>query len=144
MNIEFDLKPISAIEARIGIQPNGPAQKYFTNSCYKYMSSFIPGGANSHLNQNVFIQPDNITYLSPDSHYHYIGKLYVDPKYKKGAFYSPNYGFWSRPGITKMATMKDLEYHIPGTGSHWDKRMWTSKGNDVIEELQKYVDRGCK
>lgn len=141
MDVKIELKPISTIEARIGIQPNGSVQKYFTNSCYRYMSSFVPGGVSSHLNQNVSIQSDMITYLSPDSHYHYIGKLYVDPKYKKGAFYSQDYGFWSRPGITKIPTTRNLKYHVPGTGSQWDKRMWTSKGNEVLAELQEYVDR---
>ncbi len=144
MEVKLELKPTSTIIANLGIQEKGPVHKFFTNACYKYMCSFVPGGINSHINQNVFLQADSITYLSSDAHYQYIGKKYVDPKYKKGAFFSPDYGYWSRPGITKIPTNIDLEYHTPGTGAYWDKRMWTSKGNQVLKETQEYADRGCK
>ena len=83
-------------------------------------------------------------YNGPDVHYLYNGNLYVDPKYGKGAFFNENYGFWSRPGITKIPTERQLNYHTPGTGAHWDNLMWTSKGNEVIKNVQKFVDRGCK
>lgn len=144
MDVSFNMKPTSTIKARLGIQNGGTAHKFFTNNCYKYMGPFVPGGVKSHINQNVFIQIDSITYLSPGSHYLYTGKKYVDPKYKKGAFYSADYGYWSRPGITKIPTNEDLKYHTPGTGAYWDKRMWSSKGKEVIKEVQAYVDRGCK
>ena len=31
------LKPTSQIKARLGLEPNGRVQKFFTNSCYKHM-----------------------------------------------------------------------------------------------------------
>ena len=142
--MKVEIKPISTIKARIGIQEGGPAHAFFTNSCYRHMGQFVPGGEDGMLNQNVDLQIDSITYKSPYAHYQYIGKLYVDPKYEKGAFYSEDYGFWSRPGITKIPTNKDLEYHTPGTGNYWDKKMWSSKSKEVIKEVQAYIDRGCK
>lgn len=138
------MKPVSVIKARLGIQKNGPAHAFFTQTCCRYMSPFVPGGTSSHLNQNVDLDVDSITYESPDAHYQWIGKKYEDPKYKIGAFYSPDYGYWSRPGITKNPTNQDLKHHTPGTGAHWDKLMWTSKKKEVIKEVQAYVDRGCK
>ena len=144
MEVKIEMKPTSAIIANLGIQENGPAHKFFTNTCYKYMGPFVPGGVNSHINQNVFIEADSITYLSPSSHYQYIGKRYVDPKYGKGAFFSPDYGFWSRPGITKIPTNIPLKYHTPGTGGYWDKRMITSKDDQVVKEVQDFVDKRCK
>lgn len=141
------MKPASVIKARLGIQRNGPAHAFFTQTCYRYMSPFVPGGTNSHLNQNVAFETNSITYESPSAQYLYHGKLMVDPITGKGAFYSPSYGFWSRPkkyGIAKIQTNKDLQYHTPGTGAHWDKLMWTSKKKEVIKEVQAYVDRGCK
>lgn len=140
----INMQPISKIKAQLGIEPNGKVQKFFTNTCYRYMSPFVPGGVSSHLNQNVTLTDTYIDYNSPDAHYHYIGKLYVDPKYEKGAFYSPDYGYWSRPGITKIPTVKNLTYHTPGTGAFWDKRAWTSKGKEIEKETQQFVDRGCK
>lgn len=138
------MKPTSVIKARLGIQKNGPAHAFLTDTCFRYMSPFVPGGVNSHLNTNVDLQVDKVIYQGPDPHYLYTGKKYVDPKYKKGAFYSSDYGYWSRPGITKINSGQDLKYHIPGTGAYWDKRMMTSKGNEVVKEVQEYVKRGCK
>lgn len=154
--MSVSLKPISTIKARLGIQEGGPAHAFFTETCYKYMGRFVPGGTDGNLNQNVNIQTDKITYESPYAHYQYIGKLYIDPKYKVGAFpirggkISFNEsdglieGFISRKGVEKMPTSKDLNYNVPGTGSHWDKKMWTSKKKEIIAEVQKYIDRGCK
>lgn len=144
MKINLKRPSTAEIKANLGIQKYGPAHAYLTNTCYKHMLSFVPGGTKSQLNQNVSIDVDNIVYNSPYAHYQYVGKLYVDPKYKKGAFYSPNYGFWSRPGISKIPTRQDLKYHVPGTGAYWDKLMWSSKKNQVIKEVQEYIDRGCK
>lgn len=142
--MSIKIKPTSVIKVRLGIQKNGPAHAFFTNTCFKYMSIFVPGGVNSHLNQNVNIKTDSITYRSPGAHYLFNGKKFVDPKYKKGAFFSNDYGFWSRPGITKIPTNKLLNYHTPGTGAFWDKRMLTSKGDEVVKEVQNYVNGGCK
>lgn len=138
------MKPTSVIKARLGIQKAGPAHAFLTETCYRYMSPFVPGGISSHLNQTVDVQVDKVIYQGPSAHYLYTGKKYIDPKYKKGAFYSSDYGYWSRPGITKINSGEDLIYHTPGTGSQWDKRMWTSKGQEVIKEVQSYIDRGCK
>ncbi len=138
------LKSTSVIKARLGIQKNGPAHAFLTQTCYRYMTPFVPGGTKSHLNQNTDLRVDKIIYQGPDAHYLYIGKKYIDPKYKKGAFYSQDFGYWSRPGITKINSGEDLVYHTPGTGSQWDKRMWTSKGDNVEKEVQSYVNRGCK
>lgn len=144
MKIDVKRPSTAEIKAKLGVQKYGRAHAYLTSTCYKYMSFFVPGGVKSHLNQNVDIKVDSVIYQSPDAHYHWRGKKYVDPKYKKGAFYSPDYGFWSRPGITKIPTDEDLKYHVPGTGPYWDKCMWNSRKNEVIKEVQKYIDRGCK
>lgn len=134
MSVKVDLKPISVIKAKMGIQKNGPVQSYFSETCYKYMTSFVPGGVKSHLNQTALVMPNYIEYQGPAAHYLYNGILYVDPE--TGSSYA-------RKGVTKIPTSTNLKYHTPGTGAHWDKRMWNSKGEKVVEEIQKYVDRGC-
>ena len=138
------LQPASVIKTRLGIQSEGPAHAFFTQSCFRYMTPFVPGGTKSHLNQTASVQTKCIVYQGPDANYLFNGNLYVDPKYKKGAFYNPDYGYWSRPGITKIASNKNLKYHTPGTGAHWDKLMWTSQKDKVIKEVHRFVDRGCK
>lgn len=146
------IKPTSQIEAKLGIQNGGPVHAFFTSECYRQMIPFVPGGTQGEsLNKNVDIQVDSITYMSPSAHYLFNGNLYVDPKYKIGAFPirggkisfkdedGPIEGFVSRRGISKIPTGKELNYSVPGTGAHWDKLMWNSKKNEVIKAVQSYM-----
>ncbi|MBO5138676.1 MAG: hypothetical protein J6B89_03440 [Bacilli bacterium] len=147
MKARVKMRPASVIKTRLGIQRGGPAHAFFTQSCYDHMTKFVPGGTKSHLNREVDLQVDKIIYQSPGARYLYHGKLMVDPITGKGAFYNESYGYWSRPakyGIKKILTNRDLIYRTPGTGSYWDKLMWTSQKDEIIKEVQEYVNRGCK
>jgi hypothetical protein len=123
------LNPISTIEARLGINPNGRVQKYFTNMCYRRMGTFVPGGSSSMLNTNVQLGSDHIRYKSPYAHYQYRSILYVDPETGSS---------WAKKGTTKVPTNRTLNHTI-GT-SYWDKKMWSSQSEDAMRELQDYVD----
>lgn len=141
--MQIKMKPTSVIKARLGLQAGGKLQKYFTQNCYKHMDKYVPR-QNRMLRTNVEIGDDYVTYKSPYAHYQYRGILYVDKKTGKGAFFNENYGFWSRPNTTKVPSNKKLTYHTPGTGSYWDKRMWSAEKDKVISETQKFFDSGCK
>ena len=116
-------------------------QRFFTDTCAKHMDKYVPLGDTGNLRDIVDKGVDYITYESPYAHYQYIGKLYVMDN-GKGAYYDPDYGFWSKPGVAKTPTEKKLNYHTPGTGSYWDKKMVSAEMNDVIKEVQEYVNRG--
>lgn len=119
-------------------------QRFFTDTCKKHMDKYVPLGDTGLLRQNVSTTVNTITYESPYAHYQYIGNLYVMDN-GKGAYYDPDYGFWSKPGVAKIPTEKSLNYHTPGTGDHWDERMKSAEMQDVIEEVQDYVrKRGNK
>ena len=111
------MKPTSTIKARLGLEPNGRVQKFFTNTCYKHMDKYVPLGETGMLRTNVDIQADSITYEQPYAHYQY-------------------------KGISKSG--KPLNYRTPGTGSYWDKRMVSAEIQDVVKEVQDYVNRGGK
>lgn len=74
------------------------------------------------LMQNVELSPWTIKYIEPYAAYVYFGEMYVDPKYGIGGFFSPDYGFWSRPGVEKIPSGKKLEYqkNNPYSTDHWD------------------------
>lgn len=76
--------------------------------------------------------------------YHWYGKLMVDPKTGKGAFYNPKTGrYWSRPKTSKKLTGKDLKYKdAPIRGSRWVERAWIDHGEKVIERVEKYANGG--
>lgn len=143
--MEVKFKPVGEIKTRLGIQKNGPAHKYFAERCRQRMNArYVPEckgvlAVTSEVNNNC-----EIVYKQPYAHYQYIGKLYVDPKTKKGAFYNEDYGFWSRKGIKKEPTDKDLHYSKPGTGPYWDKKMVSAEMSEIEKEIENYVKRGGK
>lgn len=112
------MKPTSQIKARLGIQPNGQVQKFFTNECYRYMDKYVPMDL-GNLRQVVRIQTDSITYESPYAKYQYNGER--------------------ADGTHKVAN-----YTTPGTGPKWDERMKSAEMDDLIKEVQDYIDRGGK
>lgn len=113
------LKPTSVIKARLGLEPNGRVQKFFTNSCYKHMDKYVPMSdlpSKGDLRTIVDIQPDSITYKRPYAHAQYVG-------FTKGPV---------------------KNYTTPGTGPYWDKRMVSVEMKTIIKEVQAYANRGGK
>lgn len=108
-----ELKPTSEIKARLGLQPNGRVQKFFTNTCYKHMDKYVPM-RDGNLRTIVDIEDDSITYETPYARYQYYG-------------------------VREDGTHKVRNYTTPGTGTYWDKRMVSAEMQDVIKEVQNYV-----
>ena len=107
------LKPTSQIKARLGIQPNGRVQKFFTNTCYKHMDKYVPM-REGNLRTIVDIQSDSITYESPYAQYQY-------------------------KGMREDGSRPVRNYTTPGTGPYWDKRMVSAEMQDVVKEVQDYI-----
>ena len=110
------MQPTSVIKVNLGIEPNGKVQKFFTNTCYRYMDKYIPKD-NGILRETVTLTSDSITYEQPYAHAQYIGEV--------------NGG-------------KVVNYTTPGTGPYWDKRMVSAEIQDIVKEVQDYVNRGGK
>ena len=107
------MMPTKRIVKRLGLEPNGRVQAYFTNTCYRYMDKYVPMD-DGNLRTIVTIQPSSITYEMPYARYQYFG-------------------------IRDDGSHKVRHYTTPGTSSYWDKRMWSAEGNDVIKEVQDYM-----
>ena len=112
------LKPTSQIKARLGINPNGRVQKFFTNTCYKHMDKYVPKDE-GNLRTIVDVESNSITYESPYARYQYYG-------------------------MRDDGTHVVKNYTTPGTGTYWDKRMVSAEMQDVVKEVQDYVNRGGK
>lgn len=106
------LKPISEIHAQLGIEPNGPVQRFFTDTCYKHMDKYVPKDM-GNLRDIVEKGANYITYQSPYAHAQYVGVVNGSPV---------------------------VNYTTPGTGPYWDKQMWSAEKDQVIEEVQRYVN----
>ena len=136
------LNPTSIIKMRLGIDPNGRVQKFFTQTCYKHMDKYVPKDTGD-LRSNVIISTNSITYKSPYAHYMYTGKVMGPniPLTKKGL--SEPYGYYSPKGKAKTYTGANINYHTAGTGPYWDKRMKSAEMSEVRREVQNYVNRGA-
>lgn len=126
------MKPTSVIRAQLGINPNGRVQAYFTERCTNYMDKYVPKGDTGHLSSVKTMDTNSVTYEVPYAHFQYIGKLYIDPLTRSS---------WARKGTKKVPTNIDL---VQNGYPYWDKKMWSIHKQDIIKEVQKYVDRGGK
>lgn len=109
------IKPTSTIVANLGLEPNGRVQKYFTQRCRVHMDKYVPMD-DGNLRKNVTQGEDYIRYNSPYARYQYYG-------------------------IRGDGTHQVKHYTTPGSGTYWDKRMWTAEGDIVTQEVQSYIRR---
>lgn len=128
------------IKLRLGVNAGGKVQQYAVKRAKDYMDKYVPY-RDGFLRANVELGNDYVLYKSPYAHYQYKGIMYLDPTIMKGSYYSEDYGHWTTPGITKIPSGKSLEYHTPGTGSYWDKRMMSAEGHKLIKEIEEYMKR---
>lgn len=118
MSKSVNMKPTSVIIANLGLQPNGKVQKYFTKRCADYMDKYVPKD-NGDLRTNIDIRDKSITYESPYARYQYYG-------------------------VREDGTHEVHNYTTPGTGPYWDKRMVSAEMNDLVKEVQDYINHGGK
>lgn len=112
------LQPTSVIKTHLGIEPNGRVHKFFTNTCYKHMTKYVPKDE-GNLRTIVHIGTDSITYES-------------------------NYASYQYYGMRKDGTHQVKNYTTPGTGTYWDKRMVSAEMQDVKKEVQDFINHGGK
>ena len=146
--MRINMKPTSVIIARLGLEPNGKVQRYFTKRCADYMDDYVPLDSGGLAYTNRIIEADKIIYNSPYAHYMYEGKVYGPniPIKRNGVIV----GWFSPKGKTKTNTGRDIDYsksrargHTQA-GPHWDKRMWSVEKDNILKEVQDYIARGGK
>lgn len=119
MRVRID--SLDEIRKELGINPGGKAQKYFTNTCYRYMDKYVPMSdldSRGDLRTIVDIDDDSITYCVPYASYQYYG-------------------------VREDKTHKVSHYTTPGTGAYWDQLMMDAERDDVVKEVANYMKRGA-
>ncbi len=136
--VELDMMSFKEFQKQYGF--DGANQLFFTEKIYEFSEPYTPKYKGIFI-ANVSIGIDYIHYLSPQALYLWNGKLMIDPITQKGAFYNPNYGFWSRPNTLKELTNVDLNYTDgPLRGAFWTDRMWADKSEEIVSMVQQYVN----
>ena len=118
----------------IGLDENGRVTRYLRDTVDRLSNPFIPFESGGLRRLKQYPNNYSIKYTSPDAHYHYNGVLYVT---KSGSS-------WAKKGERKYKTNKKLRYHTSGTGPKWDKLMMQRRKNDVIKDVQNFINRGGK
>lgn len=140
------MPPTKDLMKEIGLNEGGKVQQFIDNFVLYESEPYVPG---RHIHEQgvigTKIGSGQVVWDTPDANYLYEGKLMVDPITLKGAFFSPDYGFWSRPGVEKIMdpSERNLEYHGGGLrGSKWFDRMIEDKEDKLYEGVQKIVNGG--
>jgi len=109
---------LDEIKKSLGIEPNGKVQAFFTQTCAIHMDKYVPKD-NGTLRETTTLTADSITYEQEYASYQYYGER-------------------------KDGSHKVSNYTTPGTGPYWDRRMVSAEMQDVVKEVQDFVDRGGK
>lgn len=142
-DINVDFPKTDDLLKGLGLEAGGKAQQFFTNEIMKRSDKYVPFSSGV-LKGSVHptLDFESITYTAPYVRYHWFGKLMVDPLYGKGCFYDPKTGrMWSRPGIEKIVTDKDMKYQgAPMRGPFWFDRMWLAESEEVIQDTMRFIE----
>lgn len=114
------------------------AQEALDKKVWETMKQYMPQESGrlimetENLNRNtrgeVYIYPpDDVV-----ARYLYNGIVYEDPDYHVGGFFSPQYGWWSRPGVQKVPSGRELQYKKAGAVSHWDEAAYNAHKDEWL------------
>lgn len=128
------------------LEDGGKVQQFIDSECIRLMDDYTPdrnGMLKNSIRLNTKIGSGLLTQATPYARYQYYGVLYVDPVYGKGAFYSDDYGFWSRKGVAKIPSGRELNYSqakSPLAGKLWFERMKADKKEQILEGARKVAN----
>lgn len=130
--VEIKLDNFKNIEKRLGLDEDGKVTEFFRNKVDSYCDPYIPfsGGSGVHLKDlKTYPNKSTIQYEAPYAHYHFKGKKAIGP---------------SRPaGIKRKISDIDMEYQgAPKRGPNWAERMMNDRKQDIIKDVQKFIDNG--
>lgn len=109
------IEPASTIKITLGLNPNGPIQWFFTNTCYKRMDKYVPMDKGD-LRKEHTLTATSITYEVPYSTIQY-------------------------EGIIHGKKVPSENYTTPGTGPKWDEEMLKNEREQLEEDVQRFASR---
>lgn len=146
VELKYDKVSASELLQQAGLQDDGAIQTFHTNNVLRRIMKYMPAQSTALMKLTV-VQTDItkpcIVTDAPQARYLFFGMLMVDPETKKGAFYSPEYGYWSRPGVAKELTNIPLNFDKSinaNAGPRWDLALTSNEMPVMKQELQNYAD----
>ena len=124
MNFKVNVNASSILYKR-GLGDSTAARKRLASTVVRLCDPYVPmsAGAAAHMKDQRQIAEDGseILYPGPYAHYQYKGEVMAGraPKHYTG---------------------RDIDYHGgPMRGKEWDKRMMADRGDEVVDDLAKFV-----
>ena len=146
--IKVEMKPISTILTRIGVNKTGDVQMQLTRIVNKRITRYMPFRTGALSTKLKYIKsPTEIEVAAPYARMMYYGKVMVNSKTGKGPAFIPGVGYRYKKGTTLKATDQDLKYDTtkhPEAGPFWDRRMMASEKDAIVSDVQAYVRRRGK
>lgn len=146
--IKVDMKPISTILTRIGVNKTGDVQMQLTRIVNKRITRYMPFRTGALSTKLKYIKsPTEIEVVAPYARMMYYGKVMVNSKTGKGPAFIPGVGYRYKKGTILKATDRDLKYDTtkhPEAGPFWDRRMMAVEKDAIVSEVQAYVRRKGK
>lgn len=139
--VKVDFSDAAKVLENHGLEKGGRVQAFFTSEVMRRSDPYVPFSSGPLKNTaEMTADKDGIIYNQPYARVHWYGKLMVDPVTKKGAFFSPEYGFWSRPKVKKELSDRDMEYQgAPLRGPRWVERSWLDNKDDIIRSTEEFA-----
>lgn len=145
--VKIDMSDAAKILENHGLEKGGRVQAFFTTDIMRRADKYVP--MNSAKSFSFSANPQKV---HPEEGYeaiiydldygrvHWYGKLMVDPVTKKGAFFNPERGFWSRKHVKKELSDRDMQYQgAPLRGPKWVERSWLDNKDDIIRSTEEFA-----
>lgn len=131
---EIKLNNYKEISKKHGLDEEGDVTEFFRNKVDTYSDPYIPysSGSDIHLKKfKTYPDKSTIQYEAPYAHYHFVGKKAIGP---------------SKPlGVKRVISDIDMKYQgAPKRGPNWAERMMNDKEQDIIKDVQEFIDNGGK
>lgn len=144
--VKVNMMPVNRIMTRIGVDRNGSVQRRVTETVNRRMTRYMPMGKQKYLATKLkYIKSDTeIEVLGPYARYQYYGKKMVNAATGNGPAPIPGGGYRYRKGTVLRVTDIPLKQDWGNTegGPFWDRRLMAEQGEDILAEIQDFVDRG--
>jgi len=124
--IHVEMKPVNAIITRLGIGRGGDVQQFFTNTINRRIKKYMPFRSGVLATKLKHVSGSaEVTVLGPYARYQYYGKV-------------------MEGRAPKRVTDRDLVYtktKNPLAGPFWDRALMAAEGEQIVAEVQHYVNR---
>lgn len=127
--VNVNMNNVNKIIKDHGLDKDGKVTKYLRDTVDRFCDPYIPFNMGPLKNDKEYPDNQSIKYISPYAHYHYKGKKAIGP---------------SRPkGVIKKISNIDMKYQgSPTRGPEWDKRMMIARRDDVIKDIENFIEKG--